>query len=946
MILKGGGVKLTDFGVASIRRATSLSQTGFGAGTVLYMSPEQVRGETADARSDIFSLGVTLYEMLTGNRPFEGEEPGAVIDQILNRQPTPVRGLPAHVCQTLETCLRKDREERFGSARDVVDSLTASGAGPPVTSTAVFPKAEPEPAAHRRPRLARLAHRLRWWLAAAAAVLAVGAVAVLRPGPPSGDGPTTAPEGPPAPRFPPSLKPLQAGVVATSLYSGTGRIGGIASAPDGTLLLAMGSADLLPAGVYVAREGDDCDAGDAYTRPGAPFDTPSGIAVHPDGRVLVADSGAETVWKIASPGAVPQKLTDEVPSPSDVLVAPSGFEGPNVHPGDVLVCAGSSAGAGVFGLYVVDPHTGDARLLVGPPELQNGLLCAAFAPDGTLYAMEDDDISWDGFTIVKVLPEGRIEPFLPNFAFFPQPMTGPIAVHPDTGQVFFAYGSTIYQIPDSGGYPEAYAEGEASITALGFSRDGSSLFAADAGEHVIAKIGACPIEGRLVVSGWLPMPDSDQPVEPGEEVVCYALEGRSDNIVPVSLQGSLSPFQDQLVYVTEDPFPTDRPWERVSHIWKAALDGEGQVNLTESIRPESINCCPLWSPDGRRIAFLHCDPFTGEEPCKTGLDIWVMNADGTDAHPVFRSRPTAGVGSQSFPEHWWSPNGDHLIYRYGVDAPVWRVDLDGTEPERLPIFSGNLSPDGSRIVCERTQPDTVDGEDGVWRQLCLENADGTGMQVLVKHFLRDSDVRHHLDSLPQPEGQREEVSGLDWADDVREWAGPRRIRWSPRGDRVAFLAAFEFDPAGPQYKFQVEVWIYELDTHILTRLTDNTEAENNLSWRGPNTYPANRQVTVGNTTVVFSEVSAEGLTTVTREDDRPAEPDGYRFCGDYYEIRTTAEYRGPVKIAFTYGDEDVSPGEEDSLSLDRFDKATGKWKDIPTSLCTEAHIVCGEVASL
>jgi hypothetical protein len=606
----------------------------------------------------------------------------------------------------------------------------------------------------------------------------------------------------------------------------------------------------------------------------------------------------------------------------------------------VLVCASSSAGTDAFGLYVINQETLDIHLLVGPPELRNGLLCATFGPDGILYAVEDDDFSEDGFTIIKVRPDGQVDSFLPNYGFDPQPMAGPIAVHPHTGQVFFAYGSAIYEIPTAGGHPKEYARECLDITALEFTPAGSSLFAADAGDGVVAEIAPCPIEGRLLVGGWRQSAEGDKP---GDELVCYTLEGGSDAVVPVSLPpgGELSPLGEELVYWTEDDCPADRPWEKRSHIWKAGLNGEGQVNLTESRGVSSINCRPLWSPDGRRIAFLRCDPEANVRPCETGLHVWVMNSDGTKPHLVVqRSKAGEGLGSQSFPEHWWSPNGDRVIYRYGVSARVWSVHVDGTAPQPLDVFSGNLSPDGSRIVCERTEPDTVDGQVGVWRQLCLADPDGSGLQILVEHFVKDSDIAKHLRRLGSS------VRGPRWADDAREWVGPRRVKWSPKGERVAFLAAFGFDPDGPRYNYQVEVWVYELATRILTRLTDNAVAENSLSWRGPNTYPENRRVTVGSTTIVFTKVDAEGLTTVTRDDDPPAELGGYRLGGEYYDVRTTAQYRGPVEIAITYADENVPRGDERSLSLLRYDEENGEWQDATISRDTTVKVVRGRVDSL
>jgi hypothetical protein len=150
MVLRAGRVKLTDFGLASVLRETTLTQTGATMGTVYYMSPEQVRGEKLDARSDIFSLGATFYEMLAGRRPFQAEEPAAVMNQILTQDPPPIPELPADLSQVLQRCLRKDPGERLQSAREVIASLSAAGIETATGSTAVLPKGGAEPAAEAR----------------------------------------------------------------------------------------------------------------------------------------------------------------------------------------------------------------------------------------------------------------------------------------------------------------------------------------------------------------------------------------------------------------------------------------------------------------------------------------------------------------------------------------------------------------------------------------------------------------------------------------------------------------------------------------------------------------------------------------------------------------------------------------------------------------------------
>jgi hypothetical protein len=146
MILRGGQAKLTDFGLASVASERTMTMPGTTMGTMSYMSPEQVRGEKVDARSDIFSLGATFYEMLTGVRAFQAEEPAAVMNQILTKDPPPVPGPRADLSQVLQRCLRKDPRKRFRSTREVITSLSSVAPDAIASPTAALPGRKPETA--------------------------------------------------------------------------------------------------------------------------------------------------------------------------------------------------------------------------------------------------------------------------------------------------------------------------------------------------------------------------------------------------------------------------------------------------------------------------------------------------------------------------------------------------------------------------------------------------------------------------------------------------------------------------------------------------------------------------------------------------------------------------------------------------------------------------------
>src|ERR1700681_142969 len=151
IMLTKGGAKLMDFGLAKsagsgaptgtssapfLSAAQTMSQAspvsplttaGTMIGTIQYMSPEQIEGKEADARSDLFALGGVLYEIVTGARPFEGKSQISVASAILEKEPEPIAAVqpltPPMVAHVVSTCLAKSPEDRFQSARDIVLQL-------------------------------------------------------------------------------------------------------------------------------------------------------------------------------------------------------------------------------------------------------------------------------------------------------------------------------------------------------------------------------------------------------------------------------------------------------------------------------------------------------------------------------------------------------------------------------------------------------------------------------------------------------------------------------------------------------------------------------------------------------------------------------------------------------------------------------------------------------
>ncbi|MCA1595810.1 MAG: serine/threonine protein kinase, partial [Chloroflexi bacterium] len=129
-ILPDGAPKLTDFGIARLGGEPGITQAGQVFGTPSYMSPEQIAGKAVDQRSDVFAMGVVLYEILTGRKPFTGDSVVTITYNIMNMDPAPPPGVPGHLQQIIRKAMAKTPEQRFQSAAEMATELRRPAPAP------------------------------------------------------------------------------------------------------------------------------------------------------------------------------------------------------------------------------------------------------------------------------------------------------------------------------------------------------------------------------------------------------------------------------------------------------------------------------------------------------------------------------------------------------------------------------------------------------------------------------------------------------------------------------------------------------------------------------------------------------------------------------------------------------------------------------------------------
>jgi serine/threonine-protein kinase len=737
IMLTKSGTKLMDFGLAkAIPTATvppsltasfntpdtrrPLTGQGTVVGTFQYMAPEQLSGQEADARSDLFSLGAVLYEMFTAKRAFEGKSPLSVASAILEKEPAPISSIkpmaPPALDHVIGRCLAKDPEERWQTARDVGLELKW------ISETA-WENGGTVPVAAR----SRFRDRLGWGLAGVLALTAIGlAIAFLRR----------------TPKLPPPVR-LSADVGADAKID-TGHGPAVALSADGARLAFVASGSDQRRRIYVRRldelratalSGTDdaespffspdgrwlgffadrklkkisVEGGAAVTICDATFGR--GASWSEDGTIVFVPTSHSALSEVSSGGGVPRPLTI-----LDQRAAEVGQVWPQWLPGSKAVLFTSGGHAANFedaDIVAYSISSGQRKTVL------HGGYYARYVRSGHLLYMHEGTLFLVPFDPGGLEVTGTPVPILEGISANPGGGNAQFSVS-ESGNIAYVAGSSRRQLAsiewmDRQGNFTPLRETPADYYAPAFSPDGKRLALA---------------------------------INDGKRIDIWVYELAHDTLTRLTFAGNnltpiWTPDGRRITYrVLEQGGGTNLYWTRA--------DGTGDtLRLTQTKTPKFLGC---WHPDGRLLVFdqgtsADSTIFTlaidgseklgwkpGEpQPLPGGTspeDEASFSADGRwlafrsdesgDSEIYVRSYPGPGgkwqisTGGGAVPK--WSNNGKELLYRtednqimvatYTVTGSSFHADKPqlwspGQFSDRLGAVNFDLSPDGKRVVVLR-----------------------------------------------------------------------------------------------------------------------------------------------------------------------------------------------------------------------------------------------------
>ena len=672
MLRPDGYVKVLDFGLAKLSEQASPAvaaeaptiqvRTGSGIviGTAGYMSPEQARGLGVDHRSDIFSLGAVIYEMIARRKPFEGDTPSDTMASILKTDPPPLQrvapGVPSELVRIVNKSLRKDREERYQVVKDLWLDLKA------------------------------LKQELEFQDKLDRSVSAEGdATAIMAPGDPTAaisgprlTGADTAPST--ADSFTIQIQPkkvrIALALLAILLVVGAGTFGVYkwlhrASAVEHfwdvrlTRLTNSGNAidsTISPDGKYIVYALSDRSSQSLYIRQVSAANDklivpPArvgvfGITISPDGTelfyVIKANLDAGTLYRIPVLGGTPVKVLEKIDGP--ISFSPDGKQfvlvrGNYPNPGESALVIANLDGSGERTLAVKKiPERLTPIFFTGP----------SWSPDGKIVAASVSTIGGRTKVSSFAVNDGSEKnlttetwPFAGRVQWLPD-MTGLLVIAGETPGV-----AQVWMISYPEGKVRRVTNDLGTYRSFGLTQDGKTL---------------TTVQAQGLVNLWVvPEGNVEKAIRlPTGNISFYSSAGNNLSWAP----------DGRLVFVSNEGGSAD--------IWIASPDGTNRQQLTSN---GNANFSPVVSTDGKYIVF------TSTQDGKKNL--WRINIDGSN--PL---RLTAGL-ADSYPS--LSPDARWVIYTAleGVKPTLRKVSIDGgasVEVTDHVVTIGTISPDGRYIA--------------------------------------------------------------------------------------------------------------------------------------------------------------------------------------------------------------------------------------------------------
>ena len=662
MLTDGRLVKVLDFGLAKLsdqsevsendptRTEGALTRDGAILGSIPYMSPEQAEGRAVDARSDIFSFGLVLYEMLSGKRAFGGGTRMATLAAVLNQEPAPlgenVPGLPRELERVVNRCLRKDLARRSQSMAEIKIALEELKEESESDTTVTLSSP------------ARSSRRQRRWLARGGTILASCAALYFL-----------------LPRWLETRVPLK----EFPLTSYPGYQGEPTLSPDGSQF------------AFVWDGGEEAAMPQLYVRlvgQGAPLrltNTPAAEAHFPawspDGQTIAFvryGAGKDTGDLILIPAlGGPERKVDEFVARGQGALSATGQVGPAWSPDGRWLYFCVSVSPGSYTLFVEPSGGGERRRLIEPPAGTLGDKSPAVSPDGTRLVFVRRFADHDEDLFVTDLRDGNTATAVRRLTNNHRDTYSPVWATDGKDIVYVAGDWTslmgIYRVRASGGSP-VRLEGIGGDYATGLA---------------IAPKGHRLVDSRAYrdYNIWrMPLPDAGNSAGPPVRLVSSTRYEAS---------AAYSPDGKRIA------FSSNR--SGVRQIWAADADGSNPVALTNFT--DGVAGSPHWSPDSRTIVFdarpegsadiyaiaagggsirrLTDHPSEDHIPCYSPDGRWIFFASTRSGERQVYRMPANGGEAVQITRHGGyvpaaSPDGKWVYYSKSGGG-IWKVAVDGGE---------------------------------------------------------------------------------------------------------------------------------------------------------------------------------------------------------------------------------------------------------------------------